>query len=180
MINQALPDERRPIVLSNDQFEQLREEQESGKRAIAEHVAAEGAWQRGMSAEVGSLREHLDALKTAQDLQGLELRGVTAEHRYLADQFTELSSTVSQQVSSIRGVELGLSENTRLTKESIELQKGVADILAAGRVASGAASWLGSMSKPLVALSLLFGGAWAVSKGAAIDVWQSISTLFQR
>lgn len=172
-------DERRSILLSDSQFSELRAEQVAVKATIDDHVTGERAWQDGISLDVSYLRQNVDALTIARGLLELEVRGVAAGLKYTTDQMVGLSATVTQQSASTHRLEAGLEANTRMTAGLVTMTRGISDVLAAGRVASGAVTWLGSMAKPLMSIALLVGGAYAASRGMLADMWRSALDLWK-
>jgi len=128
---------------------------------------------------VARLQESVEALSATQLRQADELRGIAAGHIYLADQITELGAKVGAQAGASKVLADGLDANTRMTREVLDMTKGISDILAAGRVAGHAVTWVGSFAKPLAWLLLSGAAALSLVRGYAVEVWHGFVDVVQ-
>jgi len=124
---------------------------------------------------VARLQESVEALSTAQARTDDRLRGIEAGHVYLADQMAEVVITVDkrigQQAEAMRAVQTELQTNTSLTRESMDMMRGMRDVLVTGRTMGRLARWL---APTLVAAAVSVG----VLKGWAAEAWHGIGSLF--
>lgn len=125
-----------------------------------------------------ALAETVDGLLQSHQRLETQVRGVVAGHQYLAEQIAGLTLHVDQrtaaQGAAIAKVAAELTSNTAATQRIEGLVQGVADILAAGRVVSKGAGWIGSLAKPVGVVVLSVAALSAAASDWAVGVWHGL------
>jgi methyl-accepting chemotaxis protein len=92
------------------------------------------------------------------------MRGLTAGHRYLADQIAEVSITLRHQdrriednARQLSSISAGITENTELTRD-------IRDLVASGRVAGKIGRAVGAVVKWASAIVVAGSAAWFAIK----------------